>query len=209
MPQTAICKSQAAFVKVAPLKSKSLPALDKLVLSYQKSQSRETLAEIMRKCSPMVNFIAHRASLRSKSWILDKEDLVSAGNIGLTTAVSKYDKDRGSFRSFAFLLVDRAISSEIRAGWSISDYKYQSGVKQEPFREEECTLLDRTNLGFFELLESCQGALTDQELCVVVCHYSEGLRFGVVAKILGMPNRRVSRLHQSALTKIASSLNAR
>jgi RNA polymerase sigma factor (sigma-70 family) len=203
MQQAAPSRSQTA----PKSKRKRHRLLEDLVVAYQSLPSRGVLEMIMEHCAPMVNFHASRAFKKARNWILDKEDLVSAGYIGLTQAAKSYNRKLGGFIPFAFVLIRRAILNEIRSGWSISNYKYEHGVKQESFHEESHLSFDKTDTGFFDIIESCRDRLTSQEFTVVVYHYSEGLSLGNVAKVLGFSSRRVSRFHQSALTKISAHIN--
>lgn len=81
---------------------------------YKKTGRRELLEKIVEQYLNIVHYLANKLNVFS-SHTLDKEDLYSAGVMGLLEAVEKFDLDKGiEFQTFATIRVRGAIIDEIR-----------------------------------------------------------------------------------------------
>lgn len=177
---------------------------------YRACPNSRRLGMILECMEPMVRRLARMAGGSGKNRIVSQEDLVSAGNLGLANAVAKHDPERGPFKSYAYMMVRFSIVDELRR-YGVSSYKFHQGVRREALDEEELLTTDDlslSDLDFAEIVSKCREHLTDQQVCVVVCYYSEGMALGKIGKLMGMGQWRVSELHQSALDAIAQCLNA-
>lgn len=89
--------------------------LEKLWKAYKFDGDQNSRDEIIRECIPLVKGSANRlATFASPSH--DKEDLVSAGIIGLLDAIEKYNPTKGaSFKTYAGWRIRGAILDEVRA----------------------------------------------------------------------------------------------
>ncbi len=86
----------------------------KLWQLYRKTGRHELMEVIVEKYLHIVHYLANKLSIFS-SGTLDREDLYSAGVIGLIEAMQKFDPERGfEFQTFATIRVRGAIIDEIR-----------------------------------------------------------------------------------------------
>lgn len=104
---------------------------------------------IIEEYIPLVKYIASRISI-GKNKVMDYEDLVSYGIIGLMDAMSKFDESKGiKFSSYASIRIKGAIIDEIRKSRPISKgamdklnrynaavEKLQNTLYREPINEE-------------------------------------------------------------------------
>lgn len=114
--------------------------------AYNTTMGKE---HIIEQYIPLVKYIASRISL-GKNSVMDYEDLVSYGMIGLMDALSKFDESKGiKFSSYASIRIKGAIIDEIRKSRPISKgamdklNKYNNAVEKlqkklcrEPSNEE-------------------------------------------------------------------------
>ena len=115
--------------------------------------------QIIEEYLPLVKYIASRISI-GKNQILEFEDLVSYGVIGLMDAISKFDDSKGiKFSTYASIRVKGAIIDEIRKNRPISKgamdklnrfnmavEKLQKELGREPSNEEIAKELNMTLL---------------------------------------------------------------
>jgi len=80
-------------------------------LEEEKNKCRE---ELIMKYAPLVKYVADRLAIRMPSHI-SKDDMTSAGIIGLFDAVENYDSGRGiKFETYAFYRIRGAVLDEMR-----------------------------------------------------------------------------------------------
>jgi len=115
--------------------------------------------QIIEEYLPLVKYIASRISI-GKNQLMDFEDLVSYGVIGLIDAISKFDDSKGiKFSTYASIRVKGAIIDEIRKNRPISKgamdklnkfnmavEKLQKELFREPSNEEIARELNMTLL---------------------------------------------------------------
>jgi RNA polymerase sigma factor FliA len=81
---------------------------------YRKTERRELLERIVEKYLPLVHYLANKLQVFSTP-SLDRDDLYSAGVVGLLEAVRKFDLGKNiEFQTFATIRVRGAIIDEIR-----------------------------------------------------------------------------------------------
>ena len=119
---------------------------------------------IIEEYIPLVKYIASRISV-GKNNVMEYEDLVSYGIIGLMDAISKFDESKGiKFSSYASIRIKGAIIDELRKSRPISKgamdklNKYNSAVEKlqsilcrEPTNEEIAKELDLSLLEVGEI----------------------------------------------------------
>jgi RNA polymerase sigma factor for flagellar operon FliA len=89
-------------------------ALGDLWTEFIETRSPELRAELINKYAPLARFIVGRLGIPPSS-LLDAEDLVSYGIIGLINAVDRYDPARGvRFESFATPRIRGAVIDQLR-----------------------------------------------------------------------------------------------
>lgn len=84
-------------------------------LEYRKSPTPELQKRIIRQYTPMIHKIAS-AFIYKRPNVLDYDDLISAGMLGLLNSIEKYDPDnerKAQFHTFATFRVRGAILDEI------------------------------------------------------------------------------------------------
>lgn len=104
---------------------------------------------IIEEYLPLVKYIASRVSI-GKTKVMDYDDLVSYGVIGLIDAISKFDESKGiKFSSYASIRIKGAIIDEIRKcrpiskgamdklnKYNLAVEKLQNKLFREPTNEE-------------------------------------------------------------------------
>ena len=115
--------------------------------------------QIIVEYLPLVKYLASRISL-GKNNLMDFDDLVSYGVIGLMDAISKFDESKGiKFSTYASIRIKGAIIDEIRKNRPISKgamdklnrfnmavEKLQKELGREPSNEEVAAELEMTLL---------------------------------------------------------------
>jgi len=140
-------------------------------VSVQYSQeSKEERERLIREYAPLVKTIAGRLGLRLPSHI-NRDDLISAGIMGLLDAIDKFDADKGTeFKSYAEFRVRGAMLDELRAmDWVPRSvrrnakrlqeaYSKVEHKKMRPAEDDEIAAELGLNLeAFFHLLEEVRG----------------------------------------------------
>ena len=81
---------------------------------YRKTKRRELLEKIVEKYLHLVHYLAGKLNIFSSN-TMEKDDLYSAGVMGLLEAIEKFDHEKGiEFQTFATIRVRGAIIDEIR-----------------------------------------------------------------------------------------------
>ena len=82
-------------------------------MNFEEDKTRRR-EELIMTNAPLVKFVAERLAIRMPSHI-SKDDLTSAGIIGLFDAIDNYDSSRGiKFETYAFYRIKGAILDEMR-----------------------------------------------------------------------------------------------
>lgn len=107
--------------------------------------------QIIEEYMPLVKHIASRVSLGINNQILEFDDLVSFGVIGLMDAISKFDEHKGNkFSTYASIRIKGAIIDEIR--------------KNSPISKVAMTKLAKYNKKVEELQKKLLREPTDKEI---------------------------------------------
>lgn len=82
-------------------------------MNFEEDKTRRR-EELIMKYAPLVKYIAERLAIRMPSHI-SKDDLISAGIMGLFDAIDNYDSNRGiKFETYAFYRIRGAVLDEMR-----------------------------------------------------------------------------------------------
>jgi RNA polymerase sigma factor for flagellar operon FliA len=82
---------------------------------YRVTRSPEARDELVQQYLSLVHFVARRISMRAPT--VEYQELVSAGNLGLLSAVEAFDPSRGAaFSTYAVPRIRGAILDELRRG---------------------------------------------------------------------------------------------
>lgn len=92
-----------------------MASIDAVWKEYKKTGSKVTKDKILVEYAPLVKYISNRIAMNLPSSV-DREDLVSAGILGLIKAVETFDLDRGfKFETYAGHKIRGAVLDELRA----------------------------------------------------------------------------------------------
>jgi len=134
---------------------------------YKRTGRKELQEQLVVKYLNLVHYLAHRlVSFSSPS--LDRDDLYSAGVIGLLEAIERYDYEKNTeFKSYAMLRIKGAIIDEIRRfDWiprsvrkkaktlDITIHKLFSILNRMPTDEEIAAELDISVDEYYQLTDS-------------------------------------------------------
>lgn len=202
---------------------------EELVLLYQQG-NKEALESLINNNSGIVRKLAIKYNNFNK--LLELDDIIQSGTIGLINAANKYDSDmenKASFITYAFQYVEREIYNCVngRGSREFNNNKFYKTVKSlnVPVGEEEDTeLLDMIDshdnsflnveeqLYFKQLKEELEEVMNDsntlKEREVLKLHYGWNIRPMVLAEIGGMlqiSTERVRQIEYMALRKIRNS----
>lgn len=203
---------------------------EELVLSYQQGnkQALESLIEnnrgIVRKISLKYNNI---------NKLLELDDLIQAGTIGLINAANKYDGDmenKANFITYAFQSIEREIQACVngKSSKDISNTKFYKTVKSLNVlvgEEEETELLNMIDshdksmeeiedeIYIKQLRNELEGAMvqanTLREREVLKLHYGwniEPIMAKEIGYILSIPGEKANQIESIALRKIRNSV---
>lgn len=89
--------------------------MEEVWTEYQATKDPDLLEQIVVRYAPLVKYVVGRLAI-SLPAILDSEDIISYGTIGLLNAASRFDPTRGvKFETFAISLIKGAIIDALRA----------------------------------------------------------------------------------------------
>src|SRR5260370_40138183 len=89
--------------------------IDEIWSEFIASRRRELRDELITQYSPLVRYVVGRLGIPQTS-LLDADDLVSYGIIGLINAVDRFDPSRGvRFEAFAAVRIRGAVIDQLRA----------------------------------------------------------------------------------------------
>jgi RNA polymerase sigma factor FliA len=167
---------------------------------------------LIRQHSGLVKFYVADISAPIPHWV-DRDDLTSAGMIGLLQALRSFDPDRGvSFLAFARLRIRGAIYDELRRSHPMGRAALGHGVTVEP-RGDEVEQVDETapDAGLLRReqcahLHEAVAALPPRLRYVVNGYYYEERRIKDLAVDLRVSAPMVSKLHAKALSYLRDTL---
>ncbi len=129
-----------------------------------------TRNKLIVKYAPLVKNIAERMAMRLPAHV-DKDDLISAGTLGLISAVERFDEDRNvQFEYFARHRIRGAILDELRAKDILSrssrnkDSRVEKAYRElrqtlgrEPLEEEVAQQMELSMDEYYSLLDDARG----------------------------------------------------
>lgn len=97
------------------MEKKSREELDELWRDYKKNPTPQKREDLAKYYSFLVRSISHKF-LRKKPNILDSDDLIQAGNMGLLDAIEKFKPEMGNqFQTYATIRIRGSILDEINS----------------------------------------------------------------------------------------------
>jgi len=188
----------------------------KLWAEYLKDRSDKNRNAILVHYMPFIEQVAEtllkNPAIRAT---IQKDELCSAGVLGLMSAIKKYDPSRGEFGRFAYLPVKFHMQKEALqiSGKSAHHYKfpeYSEGLRstrqgagggQEPpeqsYVHDVSKGLQRQDL--LDLVEHHADLLTDQEAMLLSNIYKHGLSRRQCAEEMGLSIQQVDRIKSNLI----------
>lgn len=203
---------------------------EELALSYQQGD-KQVLASLIESNMGIIKKIAMKYNNVNK--LLELDDLIQAGIIGLINAANKYDGDmenKANFITYAFYYISREIKVCVngRTSKDINNTKFYKTVKSlnVPVGEEEETELlnmidshDKSmenieeQLYINQLREELEGAMvqanTLREREVLKLHYGwniEPITIKEIGDIFSIPEGKTKQIEAKALRNIQNSV---
>jgi RNA polymerase sigma factor FliA len=171
---------------------------------------------LIRQYRGLVLFYVADISARVPPWV-DRDDLTSAGMLGLLQALRGFDPDRGvGFLFFAKLRIRGAIYDELRRAHPMGRAALKRGVLVERRPREEIDSVDDhpVDAGLLERergvhLHEAVDALPPRLRYVITSRYFDERTVKDLAAEFGVSEPRVSKLHAKALSLLRNSLEDR
>jgi RNA polymerase sigma factor (sigma-70 family) len=203
---------------------------EELVLSYQQGD-KQALDILIDNNSGIVRKISLKYNNINK--LLELDDLIQAGTIGLINAANKYDGDmenKANFITYAFQSIEREIQACVngRSSKDINNTKFYKTVKSlnTPVGEEEDTellnMIDSHDKSMEEiedeiyikqLRDELEGAMvqanTLREREVLKLHYGwniEPITVNEIGDMFSIPGEKANQIKSIALRKIQNSV---
>ncbi|MDD2890348.1 MAG: FliA/WhiG family RNA polymerase sigma factor [bacterium] len=143
-----------------------MPKHNNAISQYKATQSPKAKEEEIKKWIPFVRWIANRFALYIPT-VIEMEDVISQGIIGLIKAIDSFDPARGvAFKTYAFHRIRGAILDGFRAlDWKsagteekirtleITYAKLSEKLHRMPTEDEVAAALGITKEKFYKLLE--------------------------------------------------------
>jgi RNA polymerase sigma factor for flagellar operon FliA len=168
---------------------------------------------LIRQYRGLVLFYVGEISARLPPWV-DRDDLTSAGMIGLLQALRSFDPDRGvNFVTFARLRIRGAVYYELRRAHPMGRAAMRHGgtVERRPGEELDSVNDHPVDAGLLERerrahLHEAVDALPARLRYVITSRYFDERSVKDLAAEFGVSEPMVSKLHAKALSRLRNSL---
>ncbi len=185
---------------------------------------------------PLVKKVASKIYSRIPEGIVDFEELVNTGVIGLIKAIDRYDSNRAKFSTYAYIKIrgeildylrkldflPRSVREKVKNG-EISDLREEIAtlisIEEKLFSNSERYLVKDILVSgepgpeelllreeAKEVLASAIAELSEKEQLVLQLIFVEELDLKSISEILGVSVSRVSQIKSGALKKLKKSL---
>ena len=155
----------------------------------------ESFDEVKTQYTPMIHSI-----LRTLHIYKNKEEFFQIGLIGLWEANERFNPQKGSFTSYAYVYIKGKMLTELKRAKNEEDHSF---IATEPFFE----LLEDTNGTFPDeedrILAVCQQQqLTENQTKWVIYHCYKALKIGQIAAMENVSVSAVKAWRTGALNKL-------
>ena len=180
---------------------------DEALLASIRQGSEDAFAQLANQYSPMIQ----RLAFRYRNHLVDTEDLIQEGMLGLLSAAHHFQSGAVAFRAYAFVCVRRRMLSAIsratrQQAQSVADEDISDMEHHAPDREQEADpvhlLLRREEEE--QLFGQLQQWLSEREYQVLSL-YLDAYSYDEMAKQLGISAKSVD----NALQRIRKKLSAK
>jgi RNA polymerase sigma factor for flagellar operon FliA len=195
------------------------------VTSHQQSNSTrpdDPTDPLVLEYAPLVRHVVGKVAPRGIVGV-DREDLISAGVLGLVRAARRYDPDHpAEFKTYAYACIRGAVLEELRrrrkAEASRTADGWQSVVSLQELTEEGASGLARSAESgptpdqqaeqneSLTLLAEAIDDLPRRERVALVLYAERHLTLKQIARVLGVTEGRASQLHSAAVAKLSDRL---
>ncbi len=183
------------------MKEVSLKSLDDLTLVKLSSENRDATAVLISRYIPLINKLAFQFVN-----ILDFDDLVQEGSLGLLDAISGFDLERDvKFSSYAMTCIRNKM---LKAVEMVNSQKRGKGIKKIPLDllKEESTDLTPESIfigkeSLFAVMEDIKKVLSPLEREVLFLHLG-GMDYHKIAKHLDINEKSVDNALQRVRKKL-------
>lgn len=138
------------------------------------------------------------------------DELISAGNVGLIVAATKFDPGRKvQFAQYAHRRIKGAMLDSIRRkNWDAATSPPLEDLTTEPGHDPS-TVTDITREQLATKVVVCINELPARERKLIVDHYFEGRHLAEAGRDIGVGTTRTTQIHAEALRKLKISLHRR
>jgi len=197
----------------------------------------KTKKELVLEHLPLVKKVANKIYNRIPEGVVDFEELVNTGVIGLIKAIDRYDEKRAKFSTYAYIKIrgeildylrkldflPRSVRGKIKKG-EVEDLKEEIvsfiSIEEKLFSESDRftikdTLVSSNPTPEEELilndmksrLADAISRLSDREKLILQLIFVEELDLKSISEILGISVSRVSQIKTAALKKLKELLD--
>ncbi len=197
----------------------------------------KTKKELVLEHLPLVKKVANKIYNRIPEGVVDFEELVNTGVIGLIKAIDRYDEKRAKFSTYAYIKIrgeildylrkldflPRSVRGKIKKG-EVEDLKEEIAsfisIEEKLFSESDRftikdTLVSSNPTPEEELilndmksrLADAISRLSDREKLILQLIFVEELDLKSISEILGISVSRVSQIKTAALKKLKELLD--
>jgi RNA polymerase sigma factor for flagellar operon FliA len=183
---------------------------------YMDTKARE---DLILEYAPLVKYIADRMAIRLPH-SMSKEDLTSAGIVGLYDALDKFDSEKGAkFQTYAEYRIKGAMLDELRKmgcraqGISLLSLdeimpdgavpKFTNRTSDTPSPFDELKMRELKQVISKALL-----SISKKEQLVVSLYYYDELTLKEIGRVLDLTESRVSQIHSKAIIKLRAKLRS-
>jgi RNA polymerase sigma factor for flagellar operon FliA len=169
---------------------------------------------LVRGCMPMVKFVACRYALFIRP-PLTREDLVSAGLLGLVEASKRYDPSLGfKFATYARHYVRCYILAEMKHFSNSCGPRFISGDREIGEEGNLWSILTADNSNSdnpetnetIERLNECLEHRSPREQDIIRCYFFDELTLVQIGEIRGVSNERIRQILAVALFRLSKEM---
>ncbi len=192
--------------------------------------------ELVEEHLPLVKNVANKIYRKLPEGVLEFDELVNVGVIGLIKAIENYDKNKARFSTYAYIkirgeildflrkldFVPRGVREKIKNG-DLQDVKEEAAVflsiEEKLFGDDSSLTLGDTLASddspeelvilkdLKEVLAKAIAKLNDNEKLVLQLLFVEELDLKSAAEIMGVSVSRVSQIKKAAILKLRDYLD--
>ena len=135
------------------------------------------------------------------------DELVSAGNVGLSNAIRKYSSDKGvKFTTYAITCIDNQIKKELNSHSKVMDKHLYLADTQDLNKQLNFSVVDMNEQENKILVRSAIQQLTLEEQQIIYMIYYENRTYTYVVKKINTTRDKLKIKHRNILIKLKELL---